>query len=431
MKTLITSKSIFKVMLFFGFMLFFPQKSNAQFFKKLLKKAENKIEREAEKRSERRVNKKIDKEFDKVEDKIDGKKKPENQPENQKNKTTENDKKVSVKPSEEVTEKPKKRTVIWNKFDFVSGDTVIFEDNPSISEENGEFPSRWDLYKGGAEIAEVDGKPVITFITDIGNMHSKGIVPYLKDAEKDYLPEIFTIEFDAFFNPNIYNERYYVTFYDKKNQSRNGISQLTIYVNQVRMKDSEGALSEKDRSNRDKIAGWRHVSIAYTKGKFKVYLEDERLINIPHLKGNPTGLTMTAGSKGMYIKNIRIAKGGVKYYDRVLSKGKIIVNGIKFDVNKVTLKRESMGPINKIFQLMRKQPDLKFSIEGHTDTDGDSENNQKLSEGRAKTVKNKLISLGISASRLKSKGFGESKPLDNNNTSEGKANNRRVEFVKF
>jgi OOP family OmpA-OmpF porin len=74
---------------------------------------------------------------------------------------------------------------------------------------------------------------------------------------------------------------------------------------------------------------------------------------------------------------------------------------------------------------------LNFSVEGHTDSDGDDANNQKLSEARGKSVMKKLIEMGISANRLKSNGFGESKPIDNNSTPEGKANNRRVEFVKF
>ena len=80
---------------------------------------------------------------------------------------------------------------------------------------------------------------------------------------------------------------------------------------------------------------------------------------------------------------------------------------------------------------MQNQPNLNFSVEGHTDADGNDNNNQTLSEARGKSVMKKLIEMGISANRLKSTGFGESKPLDNNNTPEGKANNRRVEFVKF
>ena len=181
----------------------------------------------------------------------------------------------------------------------------------------------------------------------------------------------------------------------------------------------------------EKTGSWRHISIAFTKGKYKAYFNDVRLINIPHLEVNPTGLTIESSGDGIYIKNIRIAKGGVKYYDRVMTDGKIIVNGIKFDVNKATLKPESMGPINRIYKLMKKQPDLKFSVEGHTDSDGDEAFNMELSKRRAKTVMDKLISMGIDPSRLKYTGWGESKPIDNNATPEGKANNRRVEFVKF
>ncbi len=76
-------------------------------------------------------------------------------------------------------------------------------------------------------------------------------------------------------------------------------------------------------------------------------------------------------------------------------------------------------------------PELNFSVEGHTDSDGNDATNQTLSENRAKTVMNQLITLGIDKSRLKSQGFGESKPVNDNTSAEGKAQNRRVEFVKF
>ena len=80
---------------------------------------------------------------------------------------------------------------------------------------------------------------------------------------------------------------------------------------------------------------------------------------------------------------------------------------------------------------MVKKPELNFSVEGHTDSDGNDANNLKLSKARGKAVMEKLISMGISKDRLKYNGYGESKPIDNNSTPEGKANNRRVEFVKF
>jgi outer membrane protein OmpA-like peptidoglycan-associated protein len=110
--------------------------------------------------------------------------------------------------------------------------------------------------------------------------------------------------------------------------------------------------------------------------------------------------------------------------------GRIITNGIRFDVNKATIRPESMGVINSIYGLLKDHPEIKLGIEGHTDSDGDDAFNQKLSEQRAETVLNTLKNLGIDSNRMTSKGWGESKPLDSNATPEGKANNRRVEFVK-
>ena len=413
------------------------QNTQAQFLKKLAKHAEDKISREAERRSERRVDKKIDKSFDKVEDEIDGK----NQPQKSKSETDKSNKTNGLEKHEPnddskqapSTSKPTKTktsrtdtynkpTVIWSKFDFVPGDVVVFEDGPSEEEENGEFPSRWDLHKGNVEIGEVNGENIIMFLPE------GRIVPYLKNSKEDYLPEIFTIEFDVFFSPEVKNQRYWLSFFDKKNQhDAKGVPELQVKENRLGFGNS----SKKYPGSEKYHGGWRHISVAYTKGKFKAYMDDTRLINIPHLVGNPTGVSIFGAGEKVFLKNVRIAKGGVKYYDRVLTDGKIIVNGIKFDVNKATLKPESMGPINKIYKLMVKNHDLKFSVEGHTDGDGTTDSNLSLSEKRAQSVMHKLINLGIDTSRLTSKGFGESKPLDNNNTPEGKANNRRVEFVKF
>jgi outer membrane protein OmpA-like peptidoglycan-associated protein len=74
---------------------------------------------------------------------------------------------------------------------------------------------------------------------------------------------------------------------------------------------------------------------------------------------------------------------------------------------------------------------LKFEIGGHTDSDGDDNSNLKLSKDRSDTVKQKLVEYGIDAARLTTKGYGESKPLNDNSTPENKANNRRVEFRKL
>jgi len=309
----------------------------------------------------------------------------------------------------------------WSKYDFVPGDKVIYEDN-LIGEENGEFPSRWDLFDGSVEIAVLDGENVIMF-----REYGSTIVPYMKDPESDYLPDIFTVEFDAF----IPHDHIQVYLFDDKNQNAPaGHKQLYIMGYGMELSPASSDLPGGENLENS----WIHVAIAYTSGKLKAYINETRLINIPRLSYDPTGISIRALHAGeeshYYIKNIRIAEGGVKYYDRFMQDGKIIANGIRFDVNKATLKPESMGVINEIATLMKEHPEVSFSVEGHTDSDGDGSFNQTLSEQRAGTVVEALKSLGIDGSRMTSKGWGESKPLDTNATAEGKANNRRVEFVK-
>lgn len=284
------------------------------------------------------------------------------------------------------------------------------------------------MHSGNVEIGEVDGENVIMFLKSNSN-----IVPYLKNSNKDYLPDVFTLELDVWFSKgSTTSNRLWIALCDRKNNNK-PTEELLVMPHGLEFMDSEKSYpgTENIGWSNETEGSWKHISIAYTKGKFKAYFNDTRLINVPHLEVNPSGITIKAYNDNMYIKNVRIAKGGVKYYDRFLSEGKIIVNGIKFDVNKATLKPESMGPINEIYQLMVDNPTVNFSVEGHTDSDGDTANNQTLSEARGKSVMDKLINMGILENRLKSTGFGESKPLDNNSTPEGKANNRRVEFVKF
>ena len=400
----------------------------------------DKLDSETNYRANSATDRVIDKGFDKLEDGIgnlfkkkDKKNKEDKNKDNSDKKDTESKESTDNDSNNETTDdKESEETpinVVWSKFDFVSGDEVIFEDAPSTNEENGEFPSRWDLYKGAAEIGEVNGETVIMFLDGGGT-----IIPYLKNSKEDYLPEVFTLEFDAYFEKGNKFHRYWISFNDKKNQAYKGIKgNLTVYANGIEFENTDKRYPGTERLNwtENPKGQWRHISIAYTKGKFKAYMDDTRLINVPHLEGELWGITIKAENDNMFIKNIRMAKGGVKYYDRVQTDGKIIVNGIRFDIGKATLKPESMGPINKIYSLMAKNTDINFSVEGHTDSDGNETTNQKLSEERAKAVMNKLTEMGIAKSRLKSAGFGESKPLDNNSSPEGKANNRRVEFVKF
>lgn len=97
--------------------------------------------------------------------------------------------------------------------------------------------------------------------------------------------------------------------------------------------------------------------------------------------------------------------------------------------NKDIVKDKYKQNLEKFVRFMNLKPTFKAEIQGHTDSDGSSVYNQKLSQKRADAVKNKLIDLGLEKDRLSSKGYGETKPITTNKTLEGKALNRRVEAV--
>ncbi|HYC85939.1 MAG TPA: OmpA family protein, partial [Chryseosolibacter sp.] len=105
------------------------------------------------------------------------------------------------------------------------------------------------------------------------------------------------------------------------------------------------------------------------------------------------------------------------------------LKNIYFDFDKFTLKQESFIELNKVVEFLKHNPTVEIEISGHTDNKGSDEYNTNLSQGRSQEVVNYLISQGIQAERLSAHGYGESKPIDSNETDDGRANNRRVEFT--
>ena len=303
---------------------------------------------------------------------------------------------------------------VWSKYDFVAGDKVIFEDSLA-DEQVGEFPSKWDLVSGNVEIALLGDEKVISLV------ENKSEITPLMDTE-NYLPEVFTIEFDIYFYQK-YNEAFYLML--------KSLDRIDIRRTKVTMGRFSGTPGEDAKQ-----VGWHHIALSFNKRSLKVYFNQTRVLNIPNIKVQPTSFSISALSHGAsrgdpaIMKNIRIAEGGVKLYDRLETDGKIVARGILFDSGKSIIKPESMGIINEIVKLMKDHPEINFSIEGHTDSDGEESFNQALSEKRADAVKVLLVDLGIDESRLQTKGHGESTPVDSNSTPEGKANNRRVEFIK-
>src|SRR5690606_19645601 len=105
------------------------------------------------------------------------------------------------------------------------------------------------------------------------------------------------------------------------------------------------------------------------------------------------------------------------------------LKNIYFDFDKTTLKNESFTELDKVVDFLKQNPSVEIEISGHTDDKGSDEYNQNLSQGRSEAVVQYIVSQGIDGYRLTARGYGESKPIDTNQTEEGRANNRRVEFT--
>lgn len=403
--------------------------------KKAAKRAEERAKSKVEEKVNKTVDKAVDKPFETAEDAVKG----DGKEQNGQVADTSADPNAAGQVAEAGGQQTKKSAEMsWNKFDFVSGDEIMFEDNQA-NEQLGEFPSQWDVLRGSAEIVSVNGYKCF----EIQNEGT--IIPLMKD--KHYLPELFTVEFDFLYRDeqvetengyNWMNADLYIQFFDAndkkcfeaqfKPNNRNRIQYEVSYSWSVSGETRRGTAPKMELTTEE----WHRISISFNKRALKLYTDETRQFNIPNMTV-PVSFRISTDEKSeklYFIKNVRIAKGAVPLYDRMMSEGKFITYGITFDVGKSTIKPESMGEINRIVQLMTENPDLKFSVEGHTDATGNAASNQTLSEARSKAIVDKLVELGIAADRLASSGKGQNNPIADNSTDEGRAKNRRVEFVK-
>lgn len=314
---------------------------------------------------------------------------------------------------------------LYKNYDFVPGDTILFESDLA-DEQTGEIPSQFTLVEGQMDVQDEDGENVIHIPVGHGTIFSPRM------SKENYVPEKFTIEFD------FKNEKFGLNHLSVDFGNRVYYAQDPAIMPGLRFDDQvDWTLGDVDYPNgldvgSDNPMQWHHIAIAVNKNVGKVYVDQFRVANVNNLTGKPNSINIQVdGYENSFVKNIRIAAGGIDIYKQKTTPAKIIMHGILFDVDKATLKPESMGSINQIFSLLKKDPSLKFEIAGHTDNTGEAAHNLTLSQQRADAVKSQLVKMGVDASRLTTKGFGDTHPVSDNDTPEGKANNRRVEFVRM
>jgi outer membrane protein OmpA-like peptidoglycan-associated protein len=225
-----------------------------------------------------------------------------------------------------------------------------------------------------------------------------------------------------------------------------GLSYIT-YENGEEMGKNEDLSSQKLACSGDdfEIPANAKFSLWRQKNRLRLYLNEEKVLDIPQafnstLKYNvfKLGAKQMNFSNGrqhddqFFVSNFRYAVGAPDTRSKLITTGKFSTTGILFDVNSDKINPSSYGTLKEIATVLKENPTVKVKIIGHTDSDGDAAANVTLSQKRAAAVKETLSKeFGIDGSRLQTDGKGAAEPAADNTSAQGKANNRRVEFIKL
>lgn len=420
------------------FLIFLCPTINAQLLKRLGDRAKQKMEQKA--------GEKVDKSID---DATDGKSKTKTDEGEVKEKTDGNETKVKTESKGEGIKS-------FSKYDFVPGEKIVYAED-FAQDAIGEFPLKWNT-NGTGEVVTIEGQPGkwLKMTSD-----TKYQTPF-----SNKLPENYTVEFDLLLNfkasmrvPDmefvVFNNTSKTTYppglrlfiAPQSGNYSSGTEQNSIDRFRIVSYDNKGErfLESKDQLNGELYNNKSkpvHVALWVQKERVRVWISQVKIYDLPKALPPDVALNsfmMETGSYGSnsdnydyYLSNLKVAVALPDTRSKLITEGKWSTTGILFDVNSDKIKPISYGVLKEIATTLKENPDLKVKIIGHTDSDGDEAKNLDLSKRRAASVRIVLTTeFGIDGSRFETDGLGETKPVSDNNTPEGKANNRRVEFVKI
>ncbi|MBS1655094.1 MAG: OmpA family protein [Bacteroidetes bacterium] len=332
----------------------------------------------------------------------------------------------------------------YSKFDFVPGDKVLVYDDFS-KDAIGDFPENWNTNSSGQTVS-ISGQQGQWLM-----LNKKGVY---KQEDVTSLPDNFTYEFDLIYSgSNPFLQLFFVNSgadknkltYDIGNRSgvdigiqpiprdKGGLAHIYSYTDGANTIDNQVQF-QNNGDTKIKVSVWRQ------KQRMRVYINQEKVFDLP--RAFPAGKTYNtamfelwsdAENQDKYlISYIKLAAGEPDTRNKLINEGKFSTTGILFDVNSAVIKPQSYGSLKDIATVLQENSTVHVKIIGHTDSDGDATANMTLSKKRAEAVKQALVKdFSIDAARLETDGKGASRPVAPNNTTAGKAQNRRVEFIKL
>ena len=315
------------------------------------------------------------------------------------------------------------------KVDFVPGDKIIlFDDFSDMGAD--EPPPHWKVRGGTAELREGGGIRQLTMTAD----------RIILTPNVTGLPANFTIEADIAFKGH--GARTWWKFHDKAgNEVLNLIASVNYDNYALTIRQIKGGRNEELTSQQLPMDWTKPVKQALwlQNGRLRFYVNGQRVMDVNQIEFpelgpfdvdiNGPGGNDRQGYVGFQF--FRVAESAPDFSKTLFSSGRYVTHGILFDTDSDRIKPESAPVLKMIAKALETNAALKLLIEGHTDSVGAADHNLDLSKRRAEAVKAVLASqFGVDAARLTTAGLGATKPVDSNDTPQGRAQNRRVEFVK-
>lgn len=404
----------------------------------------DRVKENAKWKTEQKVNEKVDRAIDDV---LDGKlfkKKPNKEKEEitkpNVNGATTGSKDSEANPSDVPIKQGPGSFKAYSKFDFVPGEKVLYYDDFERVDV-GDFPADFNTDASG-EIMTVEGKA--------GNWLSLTKNGSFVPESIGELPENFTLEMNVGILGDPSNNMSGLGFNfntEKENLLKYHFisgSFVTLHPGGASASMSVSQADGSTMANEFKMPQWSvddlrfaRISVWRQKGRLRVYVNENKLMDIPRFFNIAQPYYLSFFRDFFYdcnllMTDIKFAVGAPDTRNKLIAEGKFSTTGILFDFQKATVKPESYGVIKEIATALKENSTVKISIIGHTSNDGDANANLALSKQRAAAVKQVLTNeFGIDAARMETDGKGGVQPVDHSGTAAGKANNRRVEFIKL